>query len=106
MAGIGIAAVDAVAEDRHIGAALLRQHQQLVNGALEAVEHGLCHITDGIDEEDLRPHLVDRDQAACGHRLSSPDQRTRSTLCSSWRGGQATKRSSLQPRWIASLRSQ
>src|SRR4029077_18593571 len=70
VAGVGIAAVNAVAEDRHIGAALLGQHQQFVHGALEAIEHGLNRVADGIEEEDLGPHLVDRDQAARVHALA------------------------------------
>ena len=36
VAGIWIAAVDAVAENRHVGAARSRAPQQLVDGALEA----------------------------------------------------------------------
>ena len=33
MTGIGIAAVDSVAEDRHVGLAGLRNHEQFVHGA-------------------------------------------------------------------------
>jgi hypothetical protein len=76
VAGIGIAAVDAVAEDRHIGKAGLRHHQQFVHRARKTLEHDLRLIAHGIEEQDLRPHLVDRDQsarAAClGHRSVLP----------------------------------
>jgi hypothetical protein len=72
MAGIGIAAVDAVAEDRHIGEARLRHHQQFVHGAGKILEHDLGLVARRIEEQDLRPHLVDRDQSARavrrGHR--------------------------------------
>ena len=65
MARVGIAAVDAVAEDRHVGDAGFRQHQQLVHGARKAVEHDLGLVADRIEEQDLRPHLVDPDQPSC-----------------------------------------
>ena len=71
VAGVRIPAVNAVAEDRHIGAAGLRQHQQLVHGALEAVEHRLGLVGRGVQEQDLPAHLVDRDQAARGMRMYS-----------------------------------
>ncbi len=66
MARIRIAAVDAVAEDRHIGAAGLGDDQQFVHGLLEAFEHGLGLVAARIEEQDLGADLVDRDHAAHG----------------------------------------
>ena len=67
MLRVGIAAVNAVAEDRHIShggqAVALGHDQELVHGALEVIEHDFGIIGLGIEEQDLRAHLVDRDQA-------------------------------------------
>jgi hypothetical protein len=64
MTGIGIAAVDAVTEDRHVGEAGFRQHEQLVHRALKTLEHDLGLVAHRIEKQDLCPHLVDRDQSA------------------------------------------
>ena len=42
---IGIAAVDAVAEDRHIGAAGFRHHQKFMHGAGKTVDHDLGRVS-------------------------------------------------------------
>ena len=63
MLRIGIAAVDAVAEDRHIGQAGLRHDEQFVHGAGKAVDHDFGLVGDGIEEQNLAAHLVDRDHA-------------------------------------------
>ena len=65
MAWIGIAAVDPVAEDRHVGEAGFRHHQQFVHRAWKIVEHDFRLVAGGIEEQDFRPHLVDRDHSAC-----------------------------------------
>ena len=62
---VRIAAVDAVAEDRHVGAAGFRHHQELMHGAGKSVEHDLGLVGRGIEEQHLAAHLVDRDQPAC-----------------------------------------
>ena len=62
--GIRIAAVNAVAVDRHIGAVGFRDHQQFVHRTLEAVEHGFRHVGLRIEKQDLAADLVDRDHAA------------------------------------------
>jgi hypothetical protein len=60
--------MDAVTEDRHIGhrrqAIGFRHDEQFVDGTLVAVEHDLGFVGLGIEEQDLRAHLVDRDHAA------------------------------------------
>ena len=76
MVRIGIAAVNAIAEDRHVGKPGLRHHQQFVHGARKAVEHDFGLVGDRIEEENLSPHLVDGDHATCaacvGHRACFP----------------------------------
>ena len=84
MTRIGIAAVDSVAEDRHVGEAGFRDHEQFVNGARKIIEYDLGLVGRGVEEQDFRPHLVDRDHSPCaacvGHRtgmslfLRSPAQ--------------------------------
>ena len=72
MLRIGIAAVDAVAEDRHVGASGFRHDEQFVHGLRKAVDHDLRRVGRGIEKQDLGAHLVDRDHAvlyAC-HCLS------------------------------------
>ena len=61
VAGVRVAAVDAVAVDRHIGESGLGHDQQLVDGALETVEHLLRLVGRRIDEQDFGAHLVDAD---------------------------------------------
>ena len=61
MLRVGIAAVNAVAEDRHIGEAGFRHDEQFVHGSRKAVEHDLGRIGRGIEKQDFCPHLVDRD---------------------------------------------
>ena len=74
MLRVGIAAVDAVAENRHIGhgglAAGLRHDQQFMHGAEKSVDHDFGLIGDRIEEQNFRSHLVDRDHAVfyVGHR--------------------------------------
>jgi len=70
MLRVRIAAVDAVAKDRHISEAGFRHHQQFVHGAREAVDGHLGFIGVGIKKQDFRSHLVDRDHAMVriGHR--------------------------------------
>ena len=63
MLRIGIAAVDAVAEDRHIGHAGLRNDEQFVDRLGEAVDHDFGRVGDGIEKQHLAAHLVDRDDA-------------------------------------------
>src|SRR5580704_13748982 len=69
MLRIGIAAMDAVAEDRHISHAGLRHHQQLVHRARKAVDHHLGRVGGGIEEQHLAAHLVDCDHSivSAGH---------------------------------------
>ena len=64
VARIGIAAMDAVAEDRHIGKAGLRHHEQLVYRAGKAVQHDLSFESHGIEKQDLCADLVDGDDSA------------------------------------------
>ena len=54
MLRIGIAAVDAVAEDRHIGHAGLRHDEQFMHGLGKAVDHDLGLVGGGIEEQHLR----------------------------------------------------
>ncbi len=61
--GMGIAAVNAIPVNRHIGAPCFRDDEQLVDGALESIKHFLCFKCCRIDKEDLGPHLVDSDHA-------------------------------------------
>jgi len=61
---IGVAAMNAVTEDRHIGKSSLRHHEQFVHRAGEAVQDGLGLEGHGIEEQDLGADLVDRDQSA------------------------------------------
>src|ERR1035438_3396723 len=74
MAGIGISAVDAVAEDRHISQPGLRDHQQFVHGSLKTVQHGFRLVCVRIEKQDLAADLVDRDHATHAglicHRLA------------------------------------
>src|SRR5262249_38369904 len=60
MTRIGIAAVDSVAEDRHIGEPRLRQDQKLVHRAGKAVEYNLGCKTDGIEKQNFCADLVVR----------------------------------------------
>jgi hypothetical protein len=69
VARVRISAMDAVAEDRHVGEARFGQDEQLVNSALEAVEDCFGPVGRGVQEEDFRSHLVDRDQAVRHHTL-------------------------------------
>jgi len=64
MSRIGIAAVDTVAEDRHIGEAGLRHDEELVHRAGKAVQHDLGLETDGIEKQNFCADLVDRDHSA------------------------------------------
>src|ERR1043166_4838591 len=64
MAGIVMAAMDAVAEDRDISEPRLRHHQQFVHGARKAVDRHFGRVGCRIEEEDLSPHFVDRDHPA------------------------------------------
>jgi len=50
MLRIGIAAVDAVAEDRHVRHPGLRHDQQLVHGAREAVDHHLGLVSRRVEK--------------------------------------------------------
>ena len=68
---VGISAVDAVPENRNIGAAGFRHHQQLVHGLFEAVENHFGLVSDRVQEQHLAALLVDRDQSArAGHFLA------------------------------------
>jgi hypothetical protein len=71
MLRVGITAMDAVAEDRHISHAGLRHHEQLVHRARKAVDHHLGLIGRGIEEQHLAAHLVDCDHSVfcVSHRL-------------------------------------
>jgi hypothetical protein len=60
---IGITAVDAVAEDRHVSHAGFGDDEQLVHGFRKAVEHDLGLVGLGIEEQNFCSHLVDRDQS-------------------------------------------
>ena len=77
MARMRVPAVDAVAENRHIGKPGFRHQQELMHGALKAVEHGLCLECLRIEKQDFGAHLVDGDHSmACsahcpGSRLYS-----------------------------------
>ncbi len=64
MPRIRIAAVNTVAEDRHVGETGFRDHQQLVHVARKPVEHNLGRVGRWIEKQDLAAHLVDRDQPA------------------------------------------
>jgi hypothetical protein len=64
MLRIGIAAVNAVAEDRHVGEAGLWNNKQFVHRARKAVDHHLGLIGRGIEEQDFPAHLVD-----CNHSV-------------------------------------
>ncbi len=62
---IGIAAVNAVAEDRHIGqrrrAVGFRHDQQFMHGTLEAVDNDFGCVGLRVEEQNFRAHLVDGD---------------------------------------------
>ena len=66
MTRIGIAAMDSVAEDRHIGEPRLRQDQKLVHRAGKAVEYNLGCKTDGVKKQNFCADLVDRDHSVRG----------------------------------------
>ena len=63
MLRIGIAAVNAVAEDRHISEAGFRHHEQLVYGAREVIDHDFRRKVLRIEEQDFGANLVDGNHA-------------------------------------------
>jgi hypothetical protein len=66
MSRIGIAAVDTVAEDRHIGEASIRHDEELMHRAGKTIQHHLGRETDGIEKQNFCAHLVDREHSARG----------------------------------------
>ncbi len=66
MSRIGIATVDTVAEDRHIGEPGMRHDEELVHRAGKTVQHHLGLETDGIEKQNFCADLVDRDHSARG----------------------------------------
>ena len=64
MLRVGIAAMNPIAEDRHIGEAGFRHHQQLVHGARKSVDHQFGLVRGGIEKQHFAAHLVDRDHTA------------------------------------------
>ncbi len=92
MARVRVTAVDAVAEDRHVGKAGLRHHQQFVDGTRKAVEHGLGLVGLRVQEQDLRAHLVDRDQSARALAHREFLRPVPGWLCQDWRWSQARPR--------------
>ena len=64
MSRIGIATVNTVAEDRHIGEASIRHDEELVHRAGKTVQHHLGLETDGIEKQNFCADLVDRDHSA------------------------------------------
>ena len=64
MTWIGIAAVDTVAEDRHISEVGIRYHEQFVHRAGKIFQHDLRLIGNWIEKQNFCAHLVDRDHSA------------------------------------------
>jgi len=64
MTWIGIAAVNTVAEDRHISETGIRHHEQFVHSAEKVFQHDLCLIGHWIEKQNFCAHLVDRDHSA------------------------------------------
>jgi len=63
MLRIRIAAVNAVAEDGHIGEAGFRHHEQLMHGAREAIDHDFRRKVLRIEEQDFGADLIDGNHA-------------------------------------------
>jgi hypothetical protein len=68
VAGIGIAPMNAVAVDRHVGGRAVAVDQQLVRHPLEVVEDHAHRVADRIEKQHLAAHLVDGDEAVCWFR--------------------------------------
>src|SRR5262249_7456335 len=75
MPGVRIAAVDAVAEDRHVRARGVRDHQQLVHSGGKSFQYNLGLKGPRVEEQNFTAHLLDRDQTApvrrVGHRCDA-----------------------------------
>src|SRR5579884_3132522 len=80
MLRIRIAAVDAVAEDRHVSEPGLGHNKQLMHRFWKAVDHHFGFVGDRVQKQHLATHLVDGDDAFCvcrGHLLSPSTSVTR-----------------------------